>query len=87
LLARRKLLILDDALSAIDADTEQHIIREINNYVGDCMIIMATHRLAALKNAHEILVLDKGTILARGHHDMLLGSCQLYRELWGQDHE
>ena len=87
LLARRPLLILDDALSAVDADTERHIIREINNYLHDSMVIIATHRLAAIKKAHEILVLDKGLVLARGTHDELLSMCALYRELWGSSHE
>ena len=87
LLAKMPLLILDDALSAVDADTEQHIIREIKNYLADSMVIIATHRLAALKNAHEILVLDQGIILARGRHEELLSSCELYRELWGSSDE
>jgi len=87
LISRRPLLILDDALSAVDADTERHIIREIKNYLSDSMVIIATHRLAAIKDAHEILVLDQGEILARGRHEELLKNCGLYRELWGSSHE
>jgi ATP-binding cassette subfamily B protein len=86
LLAKRALLILDDALSAVDADTENYIIREIKNYLNDSMVIIATHRLAALKSAHEILVLDQGALLARGCHKELLSNCKLYQELWGFAH-
>lgn len=87
LIAKRPLLILDDALSAVDADTEQHIISEIKKYLSNSMVIIATHRLAAIKDAHEILVLDKGEILARGQHEALLENCALYRELWGSSYE
>lgn len=87
LLAKRPLLILDDALSAVDAETEQHIIAHMHNYLKNSLTIIATHRLAALKEADEILVMELGSIIARGRHLDLLETSSLYQELCGLHHE
>ena len=65
------ILILDDALSAVDARTEQRIINHIKeNRTGKTTIII-THRLSAVHHADKIIVLDKGKIVEEGTHDML----------------
>ena len=65
------ILILDDALSAVDARTEQRIINHIKeNRTGKTTIII-THRLSAVHHADKIIVLDKGEIVEEGTHDML----------------
>ncbi len=81
LLAKRPLLILDDALSAVDAETAQHIINGFGAYLQNTMIIVATHHLAAVKNASRIIVLDKGQVVADGDYDHLYNNSQLFREL------
>lgn len=84
LLAKRSVLILDDALSAVDAETEGHILSSMKTLLKDSIIVVATHRLSAIKEAQHILVLDKGSVVARGTHEQLLKSSSLYCELWGQ---
>ncbi|MCA9508994.1 MAG: ABC transporter ATP-binding protein [Myxococcales bacterium] len=84
LLANKSLLILDDALSAVDAQTEEHILSSIKETLKDRVVIVATHRLSAIKDAQQILVLDAGDVVARGNHQQLLESNILYQELWGE---
>jgi len=83
LLQKRSLLILDDALSAVDADTENHIIEHLQQGLGETMVIIATHRLSALKAATKILVLKNGSIIEQGSHDELMVKGPIYKELWG----
>lgn len=84
LLAPRPLIILDDALSAVDAETEQFIVGNLRARLANSIIIIATHRLAAIKDAEQILVLDQGRTSAQGRHQDLMSISQLYRELWGK---
>jgi ATP-binding cassette subfamily B protein len=66
------ILILDDSLSAVDAKTEQTIIHNIQQVRSGKTTIISTHRLSAVKEADEIIVLDNGTIMERGTHDELI---------------
>lgn len=81
LLAKRPLLILDDALCAVDQETEQAIMREIINYVHDRMIIIISHRLAIMRYTTSIIVLDQGSILEQGNHEILMLAKGLYHDL------
>lgn len=85
LLANRAVLILDDALSSVDAHTEQHIIENISDYLKNSLVIMATHRFMAIENADEILVMEKGLLVGRGTHQDLLAENLLYQQLWGME--
>lgn len=67
-----EILILDDSLSAVDAKTEQNIIHNIQQVRDDKTTIISTHRLSAVKEADEIIVLDNGHIIERGSHDSLI---------------
>jgi ATP-binding cassette subfamily B multidrug efflux pump len=87
LLSPRPVLILDDAMSAVDADTETFIIAQIKSRLAQSIVIMVSHRLAAIKDADLIIILDRGEVSAKGRHTDLLHSSQLYRELWGRSHE
>jgi ATP-binding cassette subfamily B multidrug efflux pump len=87
LLAKRSILILDDALSAVDADTEKHIIASIKASLSSSMVIIATHRLSAIKEADQIIVLEKGQVSACASHDELIKISPLYVELWGSSYE
>ncbi len=87
MLAKRSLLILDDALSAVDADTEKHIILGIKASLKNSIVIIASHRLSAIKDADQIIVLEKGQVSARGQHEHLMKESPLYVELWGGSHE
>ncbi|MCC2089532.1 ABC transporter ATP-binding protein [Mammaliicoccus sciuri] len=67
-----KILILDDALSAVDAKTEKKIIQNIQKYRQGKTTIIATHRLSGVKHANQIVVMDHGEVTESGTHDQLL---------------
>lgn len=67
-----EILILDDSLSAVDAKTEQKIIENIQQVRADKTTIISTHRLSAIKEADEIIVLEDGEIVERGTHEYLI---------------
>ena len=66
------IFIFDDATAAIDAGTEQHIRRALNERVGTHTTIIISHRLVSLMHADEILFLDEGRIIECGTHEQLL---------------
>lgn len=69
-----EILMLDDSLSAVDAKTEQNIIENIKENRADKTTIISSHRLSAIKEADEIIVLDEGRIIERGTHNELIES-------------
>lgn len=69
-----EILILDDALSAVDARTEARIIRNIRENRKDKTTIIVSHRLSAMKHADEIIVLEEGRIAERGKHEALMSA-------------
>lgn len=85
LLAKRPIVLLDDALSSVDGDTERHIVHNLQTYLKDSLVIIATHRLSAVKDANQIIVLDKGRVVESGTHRDLLQHGALYQQLWGID--
>ncbi len=72
LLKNPSILVLDDPLSAVDAGTEEEILKGLSGYYGDRTVIIVSHRLSALRNCDQILVLDEGGIRERGSHEELL---------------
>ena len=80
LIKNPEVLILDDSLSAVDAKTEQNIIKNIQHVRNGKTIIISTHRLSAVKEADEIIVLDSGRIVERGTHDELIQKQGWYYE-------
>jgi ATP-binding cassette subfamily B protein len=76
------ILILDDALSAVDTRTEQMILDALQSRRGRHTTIVIAHRLSTLAEADEIIVLDHGRIIQRGDHETLLGREGLYSRLW-----
>lgn len=75
-----ELLILDDSLSAVDAKTEQEIIRNIQTERKGKTTLIVTHRLSAISHADIVLVIDKGEIIASGSPQELLGAGGWYAE-------
>lgn len=74
-------LVLDDSLSAVDAETEKNILKSIKEDENKLTTFVITHRISAVKNADLILVLDNGNLIGLGKHEDLVSSCPFYKKL------
>jgi ATP-binding cassette subfamily B multidrug efflux pump len=81
LLARPKILILDEATASIDTETEVKIQKALRTLLKGRTAIMIAHRLSTIREADKILVLDHGKILEQGNHDTLMAKQGVYYEL------
>ncbi|RMF63328.1 MAG: ABC transporter ATP-binding protein, partial [Calditrichaeota bacterium] len=77
-----RILILDDALSAVDTYTEEAILRQLRNVMRQRTSLIVSHRISTVKDADLIIVLADGTIQERGNHEELLSLNGLYAELY-----
>ncbi|MEJ7604330.1 MAG: ATP-binding cassette domain-containing protein, partial [Kofleriaceae bacterium] len=77
-----RLLVLDDSLSSVDATTEREILRSLRAVMHGRTAILISHRVAAIKDADQIIVLDQGRVVARGTHEELLAQAGTYSELY-----
>lgn len=82
LLINPELLILDDALSAVDAETEAEILANLKAERADKTTIIAAHRLSSVMNADEIIVLDAGHVVERGTHAQLMTQHGWYQKMF-----
>lgn len=82
LLKDAPVLVLDDALSAVDVATEQKILQHLRAQRGDRAIIIVCHRLTAVEHADEIVVLRQGQALERGEHAQLMTQNGWYAEAY-----
>jgi ATP-binding cassette, subfamily B, bacterial len=81
LLANPRILVLDDATSSVDASTEQEIKQALGEVMEGRTTFVIAHRLSTIALADEIVVLERGRIVAHGTHDDLLAQEGLYREI------
>lgn len=84
LLKKPKILILDDSTSAVDMKTDAFIRAGFKSYIPDTTKIIIAQRVASVQDADMILVMDNGKIAARGTHEELLKSSDIYREVYEQ---
>ena len=77
-------LILDDCLSSVDAQTEAEILHGLRAILKEKTCLIISHRISAVREADEILVLDEGAIIERGNHDELIRRGGVYAELCQQ---
>ena len=84
LLKKPKILILDDSTSAVDTRTDAMIRAGFRSYIPETTKIIIAQRIASVEDADLILVMDGGRIVASGKHEELLGTSDIYREVYEQ---
>ena len=77
-----RVLILDDALSAVDTYTEEEILRRLSGVMRQRTSIIVSHRVSTVRSADQILVCAEGRIVERGTHDQLVAANGVYAELY-----
>jgi ABC-type multidrug transport system, ATPase and permease components len=82
LLLEAEILLLDDALSAVDGRTEHQILHNLRQWSDGRTVIISAHRLSALTEASEIIVLQHGHIGQRGRHEQLVTRPGWYRDMY-----
>ncbi len=84
LLKKPKILILDDSTSAVDMKTDALIRQGFKKFIPDTTKIIIAQRVASVQDADLIIVMDGGTIKAKGTHDELLKTSEIYKEIYEQ---
>ncbi|MCO5260223.1 MAG: ABC transporter ATP-binding protein/permease [Crocinitomicaceae bacterium] len=82
LVRKPKLLLLDDCLSAVDTETEEIILRHFEKDVKVTNTIIVSHRISSLRNAHKIIVLNKGEKIEEGTPDELIALNGVYKDMY-----
>jgi len=85
LIKEPRILILDDPLSAVDADTEEEILTALSAYYGERTVLIVSHRLSPLRGCDQILVMEEGAIAEQGSHEELLALEGRYADIYREE--
>lgn len=81
IIGKHNFYIFDDCFSALDVNTEKNVRSKINDMTRDDSVLIVSQRISTIKDADEIIVLDKGCIVDKGSHDELRNRCRIYQEI------
>ena len=81
-LKKAPIILLDEATSSLDADSEEIVQNAISNLTKNKTTLVIAHRLSTIHNAKEIFVLNNGNIINSGNHDFLIKNCMEYKSLY-----
>ncbi len=79
-----QILLFDDCLSAVDTETEEEILQNLNKISKNKTTLIVSHRISSVKNANKIIVLEAGQIIQQGTHNELVNSEGYYKELYAK---
>jgi len=82
ILKKSKIILLDEATSSLDAETENKIQKAINFLTKGRTTIVIAHRLSTILNSHKIYVIDKGKVISEGTHDDLIKNSEVYKNFY-----
>lgn len=77
-----EIYVFDDCFSALDSKTEFAVRENVKEYLKGKTVFMIAQKISTIKDADNIIVLDKGYIVAQGKHEELLESCEIYQEIY-----
>ena len=81
ILKNAPILILDEAMAAVDSENERLIGEAIDDLSKDKTIITIAHHLNTIRNSDQIIVMDKGVVLDAGSHEELMKRCEFYKDM------
>ncbi len=81
LVKKPPIYIFDDSFSALDFKTDSALRKALKQKTADSTVLIVTQRVATVKNADQIIVLDEGRVMGKGKHQELMDSCETYREI------
>ncbi len=84
LLTRPEILILDEATSSLDPESERIVRNNLTEMAKGRTVIVVSHRLSMITDADNIIVLERGSLIGLGPHSRLITECDVYRNLWQQ---
>ena len=82
ILKKSPIILLDEATSSLDAETESKIQKAINFLTQGRTTIVIAHRLSTILNSDKIYVIDRGSVVGEGKHDDLLGTSDVYKNFY-----
>ena len=82
ILKESPIILLDEATSSLDADSEEIVQNAINNLTKNKTTLVIAHRLSTIHNANKIFVLKEGKIINSGNHELLIKNCEEYKSLY-----